>query len=335
MKTTATNKKIRILLTDLRDGKLIPRPDFQRRLVWTNNDKCSFLETVFLKYPFPEIYIAAGDVNVETGEATELLVDGQQRITTLYQYFIGSNELTLKGDLIPYADLSDQQKEEFLQYDVVVRDLGHVELEVIRDVFYRINSTSYSLNAMEIANARYDGAFKTFGEIYSQKPFFENHRVFSAGEIRRMQDIRFALLLSSTAMGTYFNRDTDLEEYLSRYNDEFSMESDLEKELDWVLDLIDRLNLPNTSRIWKKADLFTIIIELHTARFKLNLEIDPESLSSNLTDFYDEVNSKDIKSEEDDFATNYYKAALQATNDRGSRITRGEIIQSIIQNSLA
>jgi uncharacterized protein with ParB-like and HNH nuclease domain len=63
---------------------LCPRPEFQRRLVWNNKDRVAFIETVVLGYPFPEIYVAAGDVNVESGEANEMLVDGQQRITTLH-----------------------------------------------------------------------------------------------------------------------------------------------------------------------------------------------------------------------------------------------------------
>ena len=46
MKTTATNRKVRELLTQLREGILIPRPDFQRRLVWNNKDKSAFLGTV-------------------------------------------------------------------------------------------------------------------------------------------------------------------------------------------------------------------------------------------------------------------------------------------------
>jgi hypothetical protein len=35
-----------------------------------------------------------------------------------------------------------------------------MSIEVIRDVFKKINSTSYGLNAMEIDNARYGGEFK-------------------------------------------------------------------------------------------------------------------------------------------------------------------------------
>src|SRR5579863_8984673 len=132
MKTTGTNRKVRELLTHLREGKLVPRPDFQRRLVWNNKDKSSFLGTVLLNYPFPEVYVAAGDVNVETGAGTELLVDGQQRLTTLLQYFSASPDLILFGGLQPYGDLTREKKEAFLQYDVVVRDLGLVEIEVLR-----------------------------------------------------------------------------------------------------------------------------------------------------------------------------------------------------------
>src|SRR5688572_29351583 len=135
MRTTATNRKVRELLTSLREGKLIPRPDFQRRLVWNNKDKSHFLETVLLDYPFPEIYVAAGDVDVETGEGTELLVDGQQRITTLFQYFSSSPDLVLYGNIKPYAELTKERKEAFLQYDVVVRDLGRMDIEVIKNVF--------------------------------------------------------------------------------------------------------------------------------------------------------------------------------------------------------
>src|SRR5215207_7440753 len=164
MRTTATNRKVRELLTSLREGRLIPRPDFQRRLVWSNKDKSAFLDTVLLNYPFPEVYVAAGNVDVETGVGTELLVDGQQRLTTLYQYFNASPDLVLSGNVTPYARLSRDEKEQFLQYDVVVRDLGAVDIDVLRGDFQRINATKYALNAMEIHNSRYEGEFKKFAE---------------------------------------------------------------------------------------------------------------------------------------------------------------------------
>lgn len=334
MNTTATNRKIRELLTNLREGRLIPRPDFQRRLVWSNKDKSAFLETVLLNYPFPEIYVSAGDVNVETGEGTELLVDGQQRVTTLQQYFTGSPDLVLYGHVKPYGELTREEKEAFLQYDVVVRDLGHVEIELVRNIFQKINATSYALNAMEIRNSRYQGEFKSFGEELAQHPFFETHRVFSASEIRRMQDTRFSLTIAITVLSTYFNRDDELEEYLERFNDEFPSRDELNRELNTVLDFIDDLQLPQTSRLWKKADLFTAIIEVHRALYKRQLKLIPEAVANELTALYKEVDDTERQSDPESDASRYYKAALQATNDRGSRITRGEILQNTLERTL-
>jgi hypothetical protein len=335
MKTTGTNRKIRELLSQLRDGKLIPRPDFQRRLVWSNKDKSAFIETVLLNYPFPEVYVAAGEVDLETGEGKELLVDGQQRLTTLRQYFTASPDLILYGGVAPYADLTKEQKEAFLQYDVVVRDLGLVDIDVLRAVFRRINATRYALNAMEIHNSRFEGEFKAFGEDFAQRAFFESHRVFSASEVRRMQDVRFALTVGTTALSAYSNRDDELEEFLKRYNDEFPMRADLERELDGVLEFIDTMRFPTTSRLWKKADLFSAMVELHGALYKRHMTIAPDRAASALSELYAKVDDPEGRSEPDTDPARYYKAALQATNDRSSRVTRGEILRRLFDSATA
>lgn len=330
MKTTATNRKIRILLNALRDGNLIPNPEFQRRLVWTNNDKRNFLLTVLEEYPFPEIYIAAGEVNLETGQGTEMLVDGQQRLTTLYQYFNGSEELNLGQELPPYAELSPEAKTRFLEYEVVIRDLGSLGLEEIKRVFWQINSTSYSLNAMEIHNARFNGAFKRFGETVAADEFFEGHRVFSATDIRRMEDTRFALGYITTIMSTYFNRDNELEDYLKTYNDEFEIESDLKKEIQRVFEFVESCDFEASSRAWKRADLFTLIVEVHRATVRQNMILDPKDIGFRLKDFYGEVDGVQPSQFGSDDVSEYHKAALQATNDRRSRITRGKTVAGIL-----
>jgi hypothetical protein len=87
-------------------------------------------------------------VNADTGEGVEMLVDGQQRITTLNQYFSGSHDLRLPPDMRPYAKLGRQEKIDFLKYEVVVHDLGKKSIQEIKEAFQRINSTKYYLNAM-------------------------------------------------------------------------------------------------------------------------------------------------------------------------------------------
>lgn len=67
MDTSASNRRLRVLLTAIGNGSLLPQPEFQRRLVWINKDKVEFIKTVVEGYPFPEIYIAAGKVDTKTG----------------------------------------------------------------------------------------------------------------------------------------------------------------------------------------------------------------------------------------------------------------------------
>jgi len=339
MRTTATNRKLRLLVTGIRDKTLIPNPAFQRRLVWTNKDKLSFLDTVLNGYPFPEIYIASGEVYEQTGAGNEMLVDGQQRITTLYQYFTNSEELKLGKEIKPYAELSQSQKLNFLEYEVVVRDLGKMDIEEIKKIFERINATSYSLNAMEIHNARFAGEFKTFVENLTRHPFFDNNGVFSVNEVRRMRDVSFVLVFVITIMSTYFNREDEFITYLSNYNDEFEMKDALASEIEKVFNFIDRCDFEKNSRAWKNSDLLTLLVEIHRALIKDRLELHPSEVGAKIKNFYDMVNLY-IKGNTDEIpqivlndVMEYSKATSQGTNDRGNRIKRGEIIRKVIRGS--
>jgi hypothetical protein len=332
MKTSATNRRLRVLLTAIRSGRLIPRPEFQRRLVWSNKHKAAFVETVLLNYPFPEIYVAAGDVDRETGEGTEMLVDGQQRITTLYEYFSGSDAIKLPRNLKRYSDLSEDDKLQFLEYEVVVRDMGSVPLDQIKDIFQRINSTNYALNAMEVQNSRFEGELKHFAEDLTEHPFFERHHVFTAGDTKRMHDVRLMLTYAITVVSTYFNRDDQFEEFLSRYNDEFPQRNRLRAETEEVLGFIDACQFGEGSRVWKKADLFSLMVELHKLMFRDKFPLTPAHVGPALAGFYEQVDEAREMSMSS-AVSEYYRAALQATNDRGSRMRRGEIIRSVLELS--
>ncbi len=334
MQTTATNRKIRVILRDLDEGRLVPRPEFQRRLVWSNRHKQAFLDTILRGLPFPEIYVSAGDVDAETGAGTELLVDGQQRVTTLHQYFRGSPDLPLDG-ITAYVDLDKTAKLQFLQYEVVVRDLGQQTPDVIRDIFRRINSTQYALNAMELRNALFDGALKDFSQDVAEHSFFERHRVFRATEVRRMADLTFTLTIIVTMLSTYFNRDEELEPYLVRYNDEFEHRASVLGRLETAFRFIDACNFALRSRVWNKADLFTLLIEIDRLLNLENLSPPIDDVARRLKDFYSAVASYGETQKGGRAVAAYYRAAIQASNDRSSRIVRGEVLHHEIVRKVA
>ncbi|WP_431842953.1 DUF262 domain-containing protein [Calidifontibacter indicus] len=330
MKTSATNRRLRTILTDLREGRLIPDADFQRRLVWSNKHKVAFLETVLNGLPFPEIFIASGDVNTETGVATDLIVDGQQRATTLYQYFSNSPDLKVVG--IPtYAALTPEQKREFLEYEVVIRDLGRLNEHDTRDLFYRINSTAYSLNAMEVNNARFDGALKTFCDETSTLSFFIDHQVFSNYDAKRMSDVRWALTLVISMMSTYFNRDSEHEEFLRTYNDALPQDAELRSRLENAFRYVDDSALGEDSRAWQKSDLLTLLVEVDRLLRSGNIR-PPAQAGAALRRFYGEVDrvakgEADVSNRD---AHEYFAAARSGTNDRSSRIRRATVVRRIL-----
>jgi hypothetical protein len=143
-----------------------------------------------------------------------------------------------------------------------------------------------------------------------------------------MQDTRFVLTLASTIMSSYFNRDDALEEFLSQYNDEFDYGPRLADEIRRVFAFVVALKLPPESRAWKTADLFTLLVELHRSLIQEGVPLDPATVRESLSRFYDDVDRGSESA--DDLVRRYYKAAIQATNDRGSRIARGEAIRGVL-----
>lgn len=335
MDTSASNRRLRVLLTAIGNGSLLPQPEFQRRLVWINKDKIEFIRTVIEGYPFPEIYIAAGEVDTKTGEGAEMLVDGQQRITTLYQYFKGAADLRLPANLPAYNDLGQEEQVKFLEYKVVVRDLGNMSIEQIKQVFQRINSTSYGLNAMEIHNARYGGEFKKFSESIAQLEFFNEHRIFTSTDVKRMNDTMYCASLVATVMSTYFNRDSEVEAYLEMFNESLPGKDEIFANFEVVLSFIERLNFPPKARIYKKADFFTLFVELYKLLIESKVTLPIPRVRQELENFFSVVDLAGTGISTSDMnAERYYKAALQASNDRSNRIARGEVVNKVLRNAI-
>jgi len=320
-------RTIQQLMQEIRDDIISPRPEFQRKLVWSNQHKSAFIDSVLNKYPLPEIFLTEIQVDTYTGERAEMLVDGQQRLTTLFEYVTHNSDLKLSKETPRFSELSSEEKRDFLNHQIVVRMLKTNDFESIREIFTRINSTKYALNAMEINHARYDGVLKKFAQKIAENIFFEKHHIFSSSDIRRMNDLRYTLELLITMMGGYFNRDEKIEDFLNIYNDEFDRESELEHRITSVLEFIEECHFSTESRIWKKADFFTVVVELDRAINIDNASIDPYFVSKKLNTFYSEVDSEP----RENFVKDYYLASLQGTTSRTNRNTRAQILRRILE----
>ena len=203
LKYTVRSREIVDLVSAMRTSRLTLSPYFQRNLVWRDAHKRDFIDTILKGYPFPQIFLSRGPINVETMEASQAVVDGQQRLNAIQDFLEGRLEV---GDK-KFKDLTPREKEEFLKYEVAVIDF---DLDAgdprLKDVFHRLNRTYYSLSAIE-----------KLASEYSASEFLLVARMLS-GEIKKEPDEELDFEVSSeddsfeTIESNIFSRDPGVDE---------------------------------------------------------------------------------------------------------------------------
>ena len=321
-------KKISEIYQRIKSNSLIPQPEFQRKFVWNKGHKEKFIDTILNGYPFPEIYIAQKGINLVTIQNQEVVVDGQQRLSTIVQYIDEDEKSKEFGKTVKkYNDLTEPEKRDFLNYDVVFRSLGDVDSETIIEIFSRINLTQYSLHQVEIEHAVYDGEFINTAKEILESIDLSGLPTFSDSEILRMADLYFILLLISTIENNgYFNRDSKIESYIIENNDSFENSKTVSERLISIIELIISLDLESDTIWYRKSNLFSFIVEL----YNLENEIDKKTLRERLIEFENNIlENKRADRDENDFSR-YYSYMYTGTNDRQARVVRAELIQQYI-----
>lgn len=353
----STNVKIIELYNKVESNSLTLSPDFQRKLVWKKQHKFHFIETVLKNYPFPEVYIASSEMDVTNITSSEIVVDGQQRLSTIVDYIKGIGDFKKQNKVKSFSELSTDEKKLFLNYFVSVRDLKNVDMEIIKDIFMRINNTEYSLNAVEKLNAQYgDSEFVVFckqlidtdfmptsdetdtiieNEIRVKfLEFFMNSSVFSENDVKRMNNLQFVMTLISTLIESeYFNRNSKASEYIEAFNSNFDRQGAVEESLTKSIDMFNAIDFSKGSYWFSKANAFTLLVEFSA--------VNPEQL--NIEELKKKLENLELKSKKyfagieiDGIAEEekkYFEFAKEAINEKNARIHRGDLIKKYLDDT--
>lgn len=145
-------------------------PDYQRAFKWNNKILSRFIESIFMDFPIPYIYVAdVSDSNEELDGRIEI-IDGSQRIRALFYFVTNEVELTdlkeLKGlEGFKFEDLNSGRQRRFLRESLRFVELkGDVEESHRRDLFERINS-----GVKELV-----GAESRHGADYANSDYYKN-----------------------------------------------------------------------------------------------------------------------------------------------------------------
>jgi hypothetical protein len=331
-KSTATNKKTIELFNMMKEGTLVLQPSFQRNLVWNNKHKERFIETILHGYPFPEVYFADGKIDLKTQSSQTLVVDGQQRLHTIYQYITNAPGLILKS--VPrFIELTEDQMTNFFDYNVVVRDLGRLNMDDIKEIFNRINSVQYALNAIEVNNALYEGEFIQVAKEVIKSNILSDLDVFGDSESSRMKDLEYITLVMSTIeAGGYFTSDNEVETYIRNFDDEYPNSVVMKEQVINALSLCKEISLPSDSIWYRRSSLFSLLVELVKYNRKTGTLPDNKKLYRMLIDLEQEIVVNKAGEKTSNKFARFYSYIFQGTASRSGRISRGELIEEYLYN---
>ena len=127
-----------------------------------------FIESLLLGYPIPGIFL------VQQADRRYLVLDGQQRLTTLAAFYAGMHEgrefalrnVAKEFEGLTYRTLPDELRRTldstFIQATIVETDGSTDSLDSVYQVFERLNSGGTQLTPHEIRIALYAGPFIDF-----------------------------------------------------------------------------------------------------------------------------------------------------------------------------
>lgn len=124
------------LLKDIENRDLV-LPEFQRGFVWKEKDLKTYIQSLYKRYPTGSLLIwkttrppkLRGEQKIQDDSSTRVLLDGQQRLTTLY-FFI-------KGKIPPYYKKGGGYEEKFnkfnLYFNVETEEFRYHQKSLMKD----------------------------------------------------------------------------------------------------------------------------------------------------------------------------------------------------------
>lgn len=232
-------------------GKLELQPDFQRDVVWKQDDQSRFIDSLVKQLPIPSMCFSL-DYKTQRWK----VIDGLQRMSSIVK-FLAPTEWRLSNlpDIHPSlrskrnADLrqgTDEQKRLYTRVEDVSIPVTVIRCDYTQrshmlylfTIFHRLNSGGVRLTNQEIRNCIYSGAFND--EIKAFDHADQNWRSVKKlvwGSMDRFRSVE--VLLRVLAFGDRRNEyDGNLAKFLNSYMHEKTEAPGVEGELKAVLTLI-------------------------------------------------------------------------------------------------
>lgn len=315
-------------------------PAYQRRSVWNQDFKDYFVDTVLLNYPAPAIFLYE-NIGAD-GRSIYHVVDGKQRLTTLLEFLSGAFPVSEKSSVIAargkyFSSLDDELKKSVWSYQFLVEYIPTDDEQVINGIFDRINRNVSKLTPQELRHARLDGEFiKAADQMadWMAAALPANFPRFASQSKKQMKDVEFAaLLLLLVEEGAKGYSQEALDEAFTSRDQEWETKHHILAEFQNTIGIMRGIlsasgdQLVNT-RLRNQADFYSLFGAIANI-CRTGHAIDPDRAARKLLDFIADVEDEGKRAEDADL-TAYYDAARSASNDRGPRARRIELMSKLL-----
>lgn len=207
---------VSLIFDRLSFGEIELQPDFQRKdRVWPEPRKSKLIESILMGLPLPVFYFA------EKPNGDWIIVDGLQRITTIYDFMRGDFPLNgldvleeLNGKRFSGLERAEQRKIREYPLTAHLIDMATDKDNIIVELFHRINTYGVKLSEQEIRSALNQGTSVKFLRYLASTPEFKsatNEKIKSD----RQKDMELCLSALSFMIRGYKNFDNQYNKYLS------------------------------------------------------------------------------------------------------------------------
>jgi uncharacterized protein with ParB-like and HNH nuclease domain len=266
VRTQSIEYDLETLVKKIKKGMIKLDPDYQRRHRWDVETSSRLIESLILNIPIPIIYLSYDvdvDDDTEDNEARYSVIDGQQRLTAILNFFENSFALSGLDILEPLDGCFYRDLPPFLLRRLEERTIkclridSTVDPQVKYDIFERLNSGSVALGSHELRNAVLRGPFNNLCKKLAKD---ENFRVLNQislsapdtnAKVKKMEDVELVLRFFSLLDNNYTN-------YKKSKDKNFK---------DFLSDNLEVKNSLSDANLQSDAELFTITMALIRTNF--------------------------------------------------------------------
>lgn len=199
-------------------NRLEIQPDFQRKEVWSKSAKIMLIDSILWNVPMPKILVQA---LIRDKKSHMIVIDGQQRLTAILGFLRDEYVLDAPYEgpyfLKKFSQLPKEIQYKILSYKLDVNEIASTDPEVIRDIYSRVNKYNVQLTRQELRRADYPGDFLRVSEQLAADKFFEDNRVFTYANSKRMGDVEFVSELLMLLLSGPQEKKDEMDVFYERY----------------------------------------------------------------------------------------------------------------------